>query len=172
MLTKINKKRVIVLREMSSYGNTELLPMTTLKLAKELGRSHTLIKREMKALFIDYRDKRPYYSANYDLPVKVYKFTLKGLQRMLDFYMQNIGVSALERFDEERMSVNHDLSVYYEDVKAEKTVSTLLKRISKLKRPGDKKKTLDDFVADYLEKNSLDFDKIINHLMTKGKAIE
>jgi hypothetical protein len=170
MITKINKKNLIVLKKNAENGESELLPMSTLQLSYELERPHTMIKKELRELYENIKDKRKYYSPCYELPVKTYTLTIKGLNGLLDYYLSKSGYDTIGKYREEE-SDKTKLVLYYEDVKAERSLYSLLRRMSKMRRPGDKKKALDTFVTEYLENNSLDFDKIIVHLANKGKDI-
>lgn len=170
MITKINKKNLIVLKKNAENGESELLPMSALQLSYELERPHKMVKKELRELYEGIKDKRKYYSTCYELPVKTYTLTIKGLNGLLDYYLLKVGVNAFERSNKED---NNKISLvrHYEDVKAERSLYNLLRRMSKMRKPGDKKKTLDTFVKEYLENNNLDFDKIIVHLASTRKDI-
>lgn len=170
MITKINKKNLIVLKKNAENGESELLPMSTLQLSYELERPHKMVKKELRELYENIKDKRKYYSPCYELPVKTYTLTIKGLNGLLDYYLLKVGVNALERSNIEDTN-KLSLVRHYEDVKAERSLYNLLRRMSKMRKPDDKKKTLDTFVKEYLENNSLDFDQIIVHLASTRKDI-
>lgn len=152
MITKINKKKIIILKELCSAGRHDDLPMTSYALSKEIGRTHKLIVREIKAVFLDYKDKRPYYIPCYDPPVKTYKFTQKGLEMMIDFYLTSLGMEDVFRISDFSSHAVDELNVYYEDVRTEKMLNELTHKIARINYPGGKKKEFEKFIRKYCER--------------------